>query len=121
MAFAIALAVGESACSQKVTIPIFRVIRGDVIFNGWQRLRPAPSSAIPGMMPTPAFAMVTKVWWCSISCADTRVSPCSAKSARFGDGDEGFKFLDGDTEHGLERFQSIDPFLRTIIHIFLLD
>jgi len=73
------------------------------------------------MMPTPAFAMVTKVWWCSISCADTRVSPCSAKSPRFGDGDEGFKFLDGDTEHGLEGFQSIDPFLRTIIHIFLLD
>ena len=78
------------------------------MFSGWQRLRPAPSSAIPGMMPTPAFAMVTKVWWCSISCADTRVSPCSAKPARFGDGDEGFKFLDGDTEHGLERFKSIE-------------
>jgi hypothetical protein len=73
------------------------------------------------MRPTPDFAMVTKVWWCSISHAECRVSPCSAKPARFGDGDEGFKFLDGDTEHGLERFQSIDPFLRTIIHIFLLD
>ena len=54
---------------RSVIVPMRRGMSGSVMRSARQRLRPAPSMAMPGRMPTPtpASASAIRVWWCSIS------------------------------------------------------